>query len=339
MSQSIKPRNLALTAVIVICAILGMLVLFAPNGFFNKPASVTQKTPIIQPVPLSTIPAPIQFIEVFIVYKIQKRDTLTKIARNTCGTIDAIVKRNNIKNPDKIYAGKSLTLLKVGTCSPESVKSKTFPEKFTDRTNDGASQGKLFTQPEIGASRSTKQESVQKDVPIKTDTLQSAVNTEDCKNAGSPLRNIAIQTMAIAECIKRNYGALIKEGIATIDGRVSPLEVVARMIVESKGDPFALNKESNCKGLMQLQPGTAKQYGVNLKKIYDPRENIFGGIRVMSDYTYRLFSGNIDRGRVAYNAGPYNKLFRRQNFDPAHFKYVRQVQDVLGVLEAHKFSL
>jgi soluble lytic murein transglycosylase-like protein len=111
------------------------------------------------------------------------------------------------------------------------------------------------------------------------------------------------------------------------------------MIIESKGDPLALNKESNCKGLMQLQPGTAKQYGVDLKKIYDPRENIFGGIRVMSDYTYRLFGGDMNSGRVAYNAGPNNEVFRQKNFDPAHFKYTRQVRDVLNVLETHKFSL
>jgi LysM repeat protein len=338
MSQSIKPRNFALAVVLVICAILALIVLFAPKPKVGKPALVAQITTSIQTLPLS-IPAPIQIIEVLIVYKIQKRDTLTKIARVTCNTVDAIAKRNNIQNPDKIYAGKSLTLVKVGTCSPESVKSKTFPEKFTNRTNDGASQGKSFTQPEIGASRTTKQESAQKDVPIKTETPISAVSKEDCKNAASPLLNIATQTMAIAECIKRNYGTLIKEGIAAIDERVSPLEVVARMIVESKGDPFALNKESSCKGLMQLQPGTAKQYGVNLKKIYDPRENIFGSIRVMSDYTYRLSGGNIDRGRVAYNAGPNSDVFRQKNFNPTHFKYTRQVRDVLSVLEAHKFFL
>lgn len=339
MSQSIKPINFALAVVLVMCAILVALVLFAPNGFFNKPASVAQNPPVIKPVPPSTSPTPTQATEVLIAYKIQKHDTLTKIARVTCNTIDAIAKRNNIKNPDKIYAGKSLTLLKVGTCSPESVKSKTFPEKFTNRTNDGASQEKSFTQPEIGASRTAKQESAQKDVPIKTETPQSTVNKEDCKHSGSPFRDFAKRTMAIAECIKRNYAALIKEGVATIDERVSPLEVVARIIVESKGDPFALNKKSDCRGLMQLQSATAKRYGVDLEKIYDPRENIFGGIRVMSDYTYRLFGGNIDRGRVAYNAGPYNKLFRKQNFDPSRFAYVREVRDVLGVLETHQFSL
>lgn len=338
MSQSIKPRNLALAVVFVICAILALVVLFAPKSKVGKPAPAAQITTSIQTV----IPAPVLIIETLVTYKIQKHDTLTKISRDTCDTIDAIAKRNDIKNPDKIYVGKSLTLLKVGTCSPESVKSKTFPEKFANRTHDGASQGKSFAQPETRASRTAKhpkKPAVKKDVPVKAETPVSAVNTEDCKNAGSPLRDLAARTMAIAECIKRNYAALIKEGIATIDGRIPPLEVVARMIVESKGDPFALNKNSNCKGLMQLRPPTAKQYGVDLKKIYDPRENIFGGIRVMSDYTYRLFGGNIDRGRVAYNAGPSSKVFQQKNFDPAHFNYTQRVREVLGVLETNKFSL
>jgi LysM repeat protein len=138
MSQSIKPRNFALAVVIIICAILAMLVLFTPKVFNRKPEPIA--TPVIQPVEIA---APIQVV-VLLAYTITKGDTLTKISRNTCNSIDELIDRNSIKNPDKIYAGKSLTLVKVETCSPESAKSKTFPEKFTSRTHDGASQEKLL---------------------------------------------------------------------------------------------------------------------------------------------------------------------------------------------------
>lgn len=310
MNQPKKPINWvpAVLILLVLCAFLAIGILVAPKGFFNRLVSV-QQTAITEPVQLS-ISVPATKIEILVPYTIKQHDNLTMIARASCGTIDAIATLNNIENPDLIYAGKTIFLLKVENCAPRSPTS--------------------LTQTKIMAPQN---------VEIKTQISRSTVNQGGCNHIGSSIHGRAAATMAIADCIKRNYGAMIKDGIATIDGRVPPLEVVARMIVESKGNPFALNEKSDCRGLMQLQPGTAKQYGVDPRKIYDPQENIFGGIRVMSDYTYRLFGGNIDRGRVAYNAGPYSKLFRNKHFDPSQFKYVRDVRDVLAVLEKNKFSL
>jgi len=47
-------------------------------------------------------------------YKIKKGDTLSEIARDKGTSVKALAKKNNIKNPDKIYAGRTLKLNKGG---------------------------------------------------------------------------------------------------------------------------------------------------------------------------------------------------------------------------------
>jgi soluble lytic murein transglycosylase-like protein len=51
---------------------------------------------------------------------------------------------------------------------------------------------------------------------------------------------------------------------------------------------------------MQLQPATAKRYGV--KDIYDPAENVRAGARYLSDLLVR-FDSNLELALAAYNAG------------------------------------
>jgi len=62
-------------------------------------------------------------------YKIKKGDTLSEIAEKNDTTVAALAKKNNIKDPDKIYAGKSLKLNKGGYANcgasvPPNRKSK-----------------------------------------------------------------------------------------------------------------------------------------------------------------------------------------------------------------------
>jgi len=54
-------------------------------------------------------------------------------------------------------------------------------------------------------------------------------------------------------------------------------------------------------GLMQLMPDTAKDYGV--KDLYDPVENIEGGVKFLKDL-FQTYDQKDDLVLAAYNAGP-----------------------------------
>src|ERR1700726_2171629 len=75
--------------------------------------------------------------------------------------------------------------------------------------------------------------------------------------------------------------------------------VRAVIVVESGFNPRAVSKKGAI-GLMQLQPATAKRYGV--KDIYDPEQNVRAGAHYLSDLLAR-FDSNLELALAAYNAG------------------------------------
>jgi soluble lytic murein transglycosylase-like protein len=75
--------------------------------------------------------------------------------------------------------------------------------------------------------------------------------------------------------------------------------VRAVIVVESGFNPRAVSKKGAV-GLMQLQPATARRYGV--KNIYDPEQNIRAGAHYLSDLLNR-FDSNLELALAAYNAG------------------------------------
>lgn len=80
---------------------------------------------------------------------------------------------------------------------------------------------------------------------------------------------------------------------------VDPVLVRAVIQVESAFDPKCISHRG-ARGLMQLMPETARQYGV--RRIFDPEENIQGGVHYLSDLL-RLFPNDLPRSLAAYNAG------------------------------------
>jgi len=103
---------------------------------------------------------------------------------------------------------------------------------------------------------------------------------------------------------------------------------------ESNYDRFAVSSKGAL-GLMQLMPATAIQYGV--KNVFDPRENIEGGVRYLKDLI-KLYDGKTDLVLAAYNAGqeavkkyngipPYretrnyiSKIMKRFGYDKEYIK-------------------
>jgi soluble lytic murein transglycosylase-like protein len=89
------------------------------------------------------------------------------------------------------------------------------------------------------------------------------------------------------------------EGAARQDG-VHPALVRAVLLVESGGDPKAVSQKG-ARGLMQLMPSTAKQYGVS--DLFDPEQNIRAGTHYLRDLATR-YRNDMKLMLAAYNAGP-----------------------------------
>ncbi len=86
---------------------------------------------------------------------------------------------------------------------------------------------------------------------------------------------------------------------AAKDATIQAALVRAVIVVESGFNPRAVSKKGAI-GLMQLQPATAKRYGV--KNIYDPEQNVRAGAKYLSDLLAR-FDSNLELALAAYNAG------------------------------------
>ena len=92
------------------------------------------------------------------------------------------------------------------------------------------------------------------------------------------------------------------DGVISLAAKASTIEAAllrAVIVVESGFNPRAVSKKGAV-GLMQLQPATAKRYGV--KNIYDPEQNVRAGAHYLSDLLAR-FDSNKELALAAYNAG------------------------------------
>jgi soluble lytic murein transglycosylase-like protein len=119
------------------------------------------------------------------------------------------------------------------------------------------------------------------------------ISTSSEVAAGTPAKEHSIDWLARSA----QYDGVIKGAAqaATIQAQL----VRAVIVVESGFNPRAVSKKGAI-GLMQLQPATAKRYGV--KNIYDPGENVRAGAHYLSDLLAR-FDSNLELALAAYNAG------------------------------------
>lgn len=118
----------------------------------------------------------------------------------------------------------------------------------------------------------------------------------------------------------QDYLDMIRE-ISSRHG-VDPELVKAVIQVESNYNHRAVSPKG-AKGLMQLMPATATRYGV--ESIFDPSQNIEGGVRYLKDLT-SLFNSDLRLTLAAYNAGEtrVQKINDVPNFVETQ-NYVRKV--------------
>jgi len=101
------------------------------------------------------------------------------------------------------------------------------------------------------------------------------------------------------------YEDLVQEAALRYDVPYALVKAVIKQ--ESNFNPRAVSR-CGARGLMQLMAKTAERLGV--KNRFDPRQNIDGGVRYLSQM-YSIF-GEWRLAIAAYNAGPVNILSGRR---------------------------
>ena len=130
--------------------------------------------------------------------------------------------------------------------------------------------------------------------------------------------NVAVKMMAVN---KKKYSPIILA--AAQKYKVDEALIHAIIRAESAYDTNAVSS-AGAVGLMQLMPGTAKQYGATNRT--NSKQNIFAGTRYLK-YLILLFPQDLKLVIAAYNAGE-NTVKRYKNKIPPYpetQKYVRQV--------------
>lgn len=116
---------------------------------------------------------------------------------------------------------------------------------------------------------------------------------------GSPHESLrhSDEWLASRVAIPSLYDGLITE--AARAASVDPRLVKSVMLIESAFNPTAISRKG-ARGLMQLMPETAREYGV--RNVFDPAQNISGGARYLG-YLLGVYKGDIEKSLAAYNAG------------------------------------
>jgi len=98
---------------------------------------------------------------------------------------------------------------------------------------------------------------------------------------------------------------------------------------ESGFNPRAISRKG-AKGLMQLMPETATR--VNVSDIFNPRENIEGGVRYFK-YLLSLFDNDLRLSLAAYNAG--ENIVAQVRTIPPYRETVDYVRKVLSYYQSY----
>ena len=128
---------------------------------------------------------------------------------------------------------------------------------------------------------------------------------------------------------KAPFDQMIRDAAAQFG--IDPSLIMAVIRQESGGNPNATSPVG-AMGLMQLMPDTAKGLGVS--DAYNPRENIFGGVRYLKGLLDQ-FGGNISLALAGYNAGP-NAVKRHGWRIPPYAETQNYVRNILELYRSYR---
>jgi soluble lytic murein transglycosylase-like protein len=124
------------------------------------------------------------------------------------------------------------------------------------------------------------------------------------------------------------YDSLISEFSKKYQVDFALIKAIIR--AESGFNPTAVSRKG-AKGLMQLMPETASR--LNVSNIFNPRENIDGGVRYFK-YLLSLFDNDIRLSLAAYNAG--ENLVADLRSIPPYRETVDYVRKVLSYYQSYR---
>ncbi|HWQ61248.1 MAG TPA: lytic transglycosylase domain-containing protein [Negativicutes bacterium] len=125
----------------------------------------------------------------------------------------------------------------------------------------------------------------------QVDTASFAAAMSKAENSAAPARQTGAgsrqEIAAMVQAAARKYN---------VDAKLA----VAVAVAESDLTPNAVSS-AGATGVMQLMPATARSLGVG--NVFDPRENIDGGVRYLKQML-DTFGGDVTKAVAAYNSGP-----------------------------------
>ena len=124
------------------------------------------------------------------------------------------------------------------------------------------------------------------------------------------------------------YDSLITEFSRKYQVEFALIKAIIR--AESGFNPLAVSKKG-AKGLMQLMPETAQR--VNVSNIFNPKENIEGGVRHFK-YLLSLFNDDLRLSLAAYNAG--ENVVAELRSIPPYRETVDYVKKVLSYYQSYR---
>jgi len=133
---------------------------------------------------------------------------------------------------------------------------------------------------------------------------------------------------SISTTDSKHYDELISEFCSKYEVDFALIKAIIR--AESGFNPRAISRKG-AKGLMQLMPETAQR--MNVSNIFNPRENIDGGVRYFK-YLLSLFDNDLRLSLAAYNAG--ENLVSELGTIPPYQETVDYVQRVLSYYQSYR---